>query len=66
MKRGFTAEAAMAHFRARIERNKTRRRRDGDPPAAMPATVDPRPRGGGFSGGAAAVMTFEDEGSDSY
>jgi len=26
----------MEHFRARLERNKTRRGRDGDPPAACP------------------------------
>lgn len=48
------------HFMAAVERNKTRRRRDGDPPAALPAPVEPRPRGGGFSGGAAAALTFEE------
>ncbi len=51
----------IAQLAAALERNKTRRRRDDDPPAAAPAPVEPRPRGGGLTGGAAAVMTFEQD-----
>jgi hypothetical protein len=51
-------ERTIAHFQARVERNKTRRFRDGDPPAALPMPVEPRPKGGGFSGGASVAMTF--------
>jgi hypothetical protein len=50
----------VAHFKDRVERNKTRRRWDGEPPAPAPAPVEPRPKGGGFSGGAAAMLVFED------
>ena len=54
-------ERTVTHFRAIVERNKTRRRRDGEPPAAVPMPVEPRPRGGGLSGGAAVAMVFERE-----
>jgi hypothetical protein len=47
------------YFAAVVERNKTRRRRDGDPPAALPVPATPR-RGGPFlKGGAAAALVFE-------
>jgi hypothetical protein len=49
----------MAWFKARVERNKTRRRRDGDPPAALPVPAI-SPKGGGLSGGAAAAMEFDE------
>lgn len=52
-------ERRIRHFAAFVERNKTRRRRDGDPPAALPVPVEPR-RGGPFlKGGAAAALVFE-------
>jgi hypothetical protein len=70
-KRSFAAEISggpmppdidkrIASLFAKVERNKTRRRRDDDPPAALPAPIEPRPRGGGFTGGAAAALVFED------
>ncbi len=46
-------------FGAFVERNKTRRRRDGDPPSALPAPVEPRGRGPFLKGGAAAALEFE-------
>ena len=52
-------ERVVSHFKDRVERNKTRRFRDGDPPAALPMPVEPRPKGGGSSGGAAVAMTFK-------
>lgn len=53
-------ERTVRHFCAFVELNKTRRRRDGDPPAALPCPVHPR-RGGPFlKGGAAAALVFED------
>ena len=53
-------ERRIGHFRAIVERNKTRRRRDGDPPAALPCPVEPR-RGGPFlKGGAAGALVFEE------
>ena len=48
------------HFAAFVERNKTRRRRGGDPPAALPVPVQPRGRGPYLKGGAAAALVFED------
>ena len=48
------------HFAAFVERNKTRRRRGGDPPAALPVPVQPRDRGPYLKGGAAAALVFED------
>ncbi len=53
-------ERRIRYFRAFVELNKTRRRRGGDPPAALPCPVYPR-RGGPFlKGGAAAALVFED------
>ena len=43
-------------LRAVVERNKARRRWDGEPPAAAPAPVEPRGGGGGWLGGAAAAV----------
>ena len=52
-------ERRIRHFAAFVERNKTRRRRGGDPPAALPVPAHPR-RGGPFlKGGAAAALVFE-------
>ena len=52
-------ERRIRHLSAFVERNKTRRRRDGEPPAALPVPVEPR-RGGPFlKGGAAAALVFE-------
>ena len=52
-------ERRIRHFADFVERNKTRRRRDGDPPAALPVPMEPR-RGGPFlKGGAAAALVFE-------
>ena len=50
----------IAHFRAMVARNKTRRGRDDDPPAALPVPASPRGRGPWLRGGAAAALTFED------
>jgi hypothetical protein len=50
----------IALFRAYVERNKTRRRRDGDPPAAQPVPASPRGRGPFLQGGAAAALIFEE------
>ena len=47
-------------FQAFVERNKTRRRRDGDPPAALPAPVEPRGPRGGLEGGAVAALVFDE------
>lgn len=53
-------ERRMRLLAAFVERNKTRRRGDDDPPAALPVPVEPR-RGGPFlKGGAAAALVFED------
>lgn len=49
----------IALFVTYLERNKTRRRRDGDPPAALPAPASPRGRGPFLKGGAMAALTFE-------
>jgi hypothetical protein len=49
----------MAWFRAVVEYNKTRRRR-GDPPAALPVPAG-SPKGGGWSGGAAAALAFDED-----
>lgn len=53
-------ERRIQHFRAFVEFNKTRRRRDGDPPAALPCPVEPRGGGPLLKGGAAAALVFED------
>jgi hypothetical protein len=54
------AARRMRLLAAFVERNKTRRRGDDDPPAALPIPVEPR-RGGPFlKGGAAAALVFED------
>ena len=53
-------ERRIRHFWALVEHNKTRRRRDGDPPAAVPCPVEPRGRGPFLKGGAAAALVFED------
>ena len=53
-------ERHVRHFRAYVERNKTRRRRDGDPPAALPCAVEPRGGGPFLKGGAAAALVFEE------
>lgn len=50
----------MRHFAALVALNKTRRRRDGDPPAALPVPAQPRGRGPFLKGGAAAELVFED------
>jgi hypothetical protein len=50
----------IGHFAAFVERNKTRRRRGGDPPAALPVPAQPRGRGPFLKGGAAAALVFED------
>jgi hypothetical protein len=49
-----------AHLAAYVERNKVRKGRGEDPPAAMPALVEPRPKGPKLSGGAAVALTFEE------
>jgi hypothetical protein len=49
--------AAMTRF---IERNKARKGRGEDPPAATPALVEPRPKGPNLSGGAAVALTFDE------
>lgn len=48
------------HFKDRVERNKTRRRRDGDPPAALPVPAGAGPKSPPLVGGAAAALEFED------
>jgi hypothetical protein len=49
-----------AHFEAVLRANKARKGRGEDPPAAMPALVEPRPKGPKLSGGAAAALTFDE------
>src|SRR5262245_55737425 len=48
------------HFKERLERNKTRRRRDGDPPAALPVPAGSGPKSPPLVGGAAAALEFDD------
>ena len=43
-----------------VARNKARWGRGEDPPAAMPALVEPRPKGPKLSGGAAVALTFDE------
>ncbi|HEX2560272.1 hypothetical protein [Phenylobacterium sp.] len=57
------AHDTISHFRRRVERNKTRRRRDGDPPAALPVPALPR-GGGGLCGGATAPIPPPDQLAD--
>ena len=53
------SQRRIRYFAAVVERNKTRRRRGGDPPAALPVPVEPRNGGPFLKGGAAAALVFE-------
>jgi hypothetical protein len=53
-------ERRRVQLAAFVERNKSRRRRGEDPPAAVAAPLEPRPKGPSFSGGAAAALTFDE------
>ena len=53
-------ERRIRYFAAFVELNKTRRRRGGNPPAALPCPVEPRGGGPLLKGGAAAALVFQD------